>query len=154
MIAEGPVHQEVSIFRQPDTGDPEAARSGRPGRGLGPRAQRQHGTDLSVAGQVWWHGCFADEAAEGAGSGEYPSEEDVCRGADQGRVAPGSPRGKVVRPSQRREMARKGVAKHGISVRLACVVYGISETCYRYQAELAPSGSGNTITSAPIRLSG
>ena len=33
-------------------------------------------------------------------------------------------------------MARKGVAKHGISIRLACVVYGISETCYRYQAKL------------------
>ena len=31
----------------------------------------------------------------------------------------------------------KGVAKHGISVRLACVVYGISETCYRYQAKLS-----------------
>lgn len=30
-------------------------------------------------------------------------------------------------------MAIKGVAKHGISIRLACVVYGISETCYRYQ---------------------
>jgi len=34
-------------------------------------------------------------------------------------------------------MARKGVAKHGISIRLACVVYGISETCYRYQAKLS-----------------
>lgn len=33
-------------------------------------------------------------------------------------------------------MARRGVAKHGISIRLACVVYGISETCYRYQAKL------------------
>jgi len=30
----------------------------------------------------------------------------------------------------------KGVAKHGISIRQACVVYGISETCYRYQAKL------------------
>ena len=33
-------------------------------------------------------------------------------------------------------MARKGVVKHGISIRLACVVYGISETCYRYQGKL------------------
>lgn len=33
-------------------------------------------------------------------------------------------------------MARKGVIKHGISIRLACVVYGISETCYRYQGKL------------------
>src|SRR5690554_5150126 len=33
-------------------------------------------------------------------------------------------------------MAIKGVAKHGISISLACVVYGISETCYRYQSKL------------------
>ena len=39
-------------------------------------------------------------------------------------------------PSQRREMAKKGVAKHGISVRLACVVDGISETRCRYQTTL------------------
>jgi putative transposase len=32
-------------------------------------------------------------------------------------------------------MAIKSVAKHGISIRLACVVYGISQTCYRYQAK-------------------
>ena len=54
----------------------------------------------------------------------------------QSLVAPGSPLGKGVKPSQRREMAKKSVAKHGISVRLACEVYGISETCYRYQATL------------------
>lgn len=30
----------------------------------------------------------------------------------------------------------KGVARHGISIRLACQVYGISQTCYRYQAKL------------------
>ena len=33
-------------------------------------------------------------------------------------------------------MAKIGIAKHGISIRLACVVYGISETCFRYQAKL------------------
>ena len=54
-----------------------------------------------------------------------PLRECPKRGADP-----------VVRPSQRREMARKGVAKHGISIRMACLVYGISETCYRYQAKL------------------
>ena len=58
---------------------------------------------------------------------ELPPKEDVCRRTDQSRVAPGSPRGKVVRPFQRREMAKKGVAKHGISVRLACVVYGMAK---------------------------
>lgn len=32
-------------------------------------------------------------------------------------------------------MAIKSVTKHGISIRLACVIYGISETCYRYRAK-------------------
>ena len=31
---------------------------------------------------------------------------------------------------------QEGVAKRGISVRLACVVYVVSETCHRYQATL------------------
>lgn len=33
-------------------------------------------------------------------------------------------------------MAPRGVAKHGISIRLACETYGISEPCYRYQRKL------------------
>ena len=47
-------------------------------------------------------------------------------------------------------MARKGVAKHGISIRLACVVYGISETCYRYQAKL--SGENALVADWLLRL--
>jgi len=31
-------------------------------------------------------------------------------------------------------MARNSVLQHGISIRLACEVYGISQTCYRYKA--------------------
>jgi len=42
----------------------------------------------------------------------------------------------VVKPSRRRELAREAVAQRGISIRLACDTYGISETCYRYQAKL------------------
>ena len=41
----------------------------------------------------------------------------------------------MVRPSQRREMAKLAVAEQRISIRLACDTYGISETCYRYQAK-------------------
>ena len=47
-------------------------------------------------------------------------------------------------------MARKGVAKHGISIRLACVVYGISETCYHYQAKL--SGENALVADWLLRL--
>ena len=34
-------------------------------------------------------------------------------------------------------MAKRAVGKHGISIRLSCEVYGISETCYRYNASLS-----------------
>ena len=38
-------------------------------------------------------------------------------------------------------MARKDVAKYGTSIRLACEVNGISETCYRYQVKLSPENA-------------
>ena len=39
-------------------------------------------------------------------------------------------------------MAQRAVTKHQISVRFACSVYGVSESCYRYQARLS---SENTL---------
>lgn len=42
----------------------------------------------------------------------------------------------MVRPSRRREMARKAVEQRGVSVRLACRMFNVSESCYRYQAKL------------------
>ena len=41
----------------------------------------------------------------------------------------------MVRPSRRREMARRVVTERGISVRLACQIFTVSETCYRYEAK-------------------
>ena len=41
----------------------------------------------------------------------------------------------MVRPSRRREMAKKAVEEQGISIRLACDVFAVSETCYRYEAK-------------------
>ncbi len=52
-------------------------------------------------------------------------------------VAEGSFRKKVVEPSLRRKMAQEAVIEKGLSIRLSCRVYGISETCYRYQAKLS-----------------
>jgi putative transposase len=43
----------------------------------------------------------------------------------------------VVKPSQRREMANTAIAKHRVSVKLACLAFQISETCYRYQPKLS-----------------
>ena len=41
----------------------------------------------------------------------------------------------MVKPSSRKEMAVHAVKAKGISIRLACVIFNISETCYRYQAK-------------------
>jgi len=44
---------------------------------------------------------------------------------------------KMVRPSQRREMARWAVETRGASIRQACTDFAVSEACYRYQRKLA-----------------
>ena len=41
----------------------------------------------------------------------------------------------MVKPFRRRTLAREAVTERGISIRLACETYGISETCYRYQPQ-------------------
>ena len=41
----------------------------------------------------------------------------------------------MVRPSQRREMAREAVAGGRTSIRHACATFEVSETCFRYQAK-------------------
>ena len=43
----------------------------------------------------------------------------------------------MVRPSHRREMARKAVTEKGLSIRLACSTFGVSERCYRYRSKLS-----------------
>ena len=43
----------------------------------------------------------------------------------------------MVRPSQRREMAKWAVETRGASIRQACSDFTISQTCYRYQPRLA-----------------
>src|SRR5690606_4335094 len=72
---------------------------------------------------------------EGAGGGEPSAEEDVRRGPAQHRPAQGSTGKKMVRPSQRREMARQAVAGGRTNIRHACRTFQISETCYRYEAK-------------------
>lgn len=43
----------------------------------------------------------------------------------------------MVKPSRRREMAQQAVADRGLSIRMACAAFLISETCYRYQSKLS-----------------
>ena len=43
----------------------------------------------------------------------------------------------MVKPSLRREMAHKAVAAARCSIRQACEVFSVSESCYRYRAKLS-----------------
>ena len=42
----------------------------------------------------------------------------------------------MVKPSRRREMAHKVVSEQGVCIRVACVAFRISESCYRYERKL------------------
>ena len=43
----------------------------------------------------------------------------------------------MVKPSERREMAKSVIQNRGITIRRACFIFMISETCYRYQPTLS-----------------
>ena len=42
----------------------------------------------------------------------------------------------MVKPSERRGMAKKAVSSSRASIRLACCAFTISETCYLYESKL------------------
>lgn len=44
----------------------------------------------------------------------------------------------MVKPSQRREMVKKALKVFKISIATLCFTFGISETCFRYEAKLNP----------------
>lgn len=48
----------------------------------------------------------------------------------------------MVNPSCRHKMAQQAVAHHAISIRLACRAFSISETYYRYRAQLTEDNTG------------
>ena len=41
-----------------------------------------------------------------------------------------------MKPLQRRALAKEAVSVKAMSIRLVCEAFGISESCYRYQAKL------------------
>ena len=43
----------------------------------------------------------------------------------------------MVKPSQRKEMAAQVVAQQGLSVRKACQIFQVSESCYRYEPKMS-----------------
>ncbi|NDV18263.1 IS3 family transposase [Pseudodesulfovibrio sp. JC047] len=44
---------------------------------------------------------------------------------------------KLVRPSRRREMAKKAVKRKRLNIRQSCKAFDISQTCYRYEPKLS-----------------
>ena len=47
----------------------------------------------------------------------------------------------MVRPGRRKALAGRAVQERGISIRLACSAFGISETCYRYVSKQDPENA-------------
>ena len=56
----------------------------------------------------------------------------------------------MVKPSQIKEMALAAVFNKAVSIRLACQAFGVSQTCYRYQAKL--SSDNDLIADWLVRL--
>ncbi|HET8711860.1 MAG TPA: IS3 family transposase [Spongiibacteraceae bacterium] len=94
-----------------------------------------------MALKVWRHECVADGAPERARGRKSAAQKDVRREKAQSRDRQRGARKKVVKPSHRREMAFKSVAQFNVSIRLACVAFGISEACYRYQSKCSKENS-------------
>ena len=55
-----------------------------------------------------------------------------------------------MKPSRRKEMAQQAVKEQGVSIALACRIFSISETCYRYEAK--SSGDNAFIADWLLRL--
>jgi len=106
---------------------------------------REHG--ISVATFYKWRSKYGGMDAsmlrrvkeleqENATSGG--AQADVCGGADGSAGAQGSPGKKVVRPGDRREVARWATAERRLSGRRACRLCSISVGCYRYESRRRP----------------
>jgi len=63
---------------------------------------------------------------------EVPAaQKDVRRREDQSRHRGRGTCKKVVRPSHQREMAIRAVNVRGLSIRVACEAFDVSQSCYR-----------------------
>jgi len=91
MMSRGVIYEEVSIYRKPDSLNIEASRSRNAGCRSLPRIRYEQRQFLPMAVEIRWNGCLADAALKGARGRERTAKENVCRRADQVRVAAGSP---------------------------------------------------------------
>jgi len=82
-------------------------------------------------------GCLTHEAYERARGRKPSSKKNVCRRKTKTRDSQGSHEKKVVKPSQRKEMALEVHDQYDLTISLVCDVFSISQTCYRYQPKLS-----------------
>ena len=91
MTSRGVIYQEVSIYRQSDSSHSQASRSGNVSCRPLPGIRHEQRQLLPMAVEIRRYGCIADASPQRPGSRDRASQEDVCRRADQVRVAAGSP---------------------------------------------------------------
>ena len=120
--------QILAILKQAEAGAPV------------PELCREHG--MSSATFYKWRARFGGmDASMMARLKELESEnarlKKIMPKSDSKRRFSKRPLKKVVKPSRRRELAQMAVQEKSIPVRLAFTMFGISETCYRYQPRLA-----------------
>jgi len=89
-------------------------------------------TSGALSNTAW---CLDDGPDEGVRSRKFPAKEDVHRRKTQGGGLKRDYLKKVVRPSRRCEMAQQAVSESHISTKMACVIFSVSKTCYRYDAK-------------------
>ncbi len=78
------------------------------------------------------------------------AQEDVRLGAAEVGDPQRGPHNEAVSPSRRREIAKRVVAERGVSIRLACLISSVSETCYRFEAK--KNAENEQITGWLLRL--
>ena len=108
------LHEKVTVYRQPDSGNFEACRKRYAGNGTLPPARDEQCCLLQVAGKIRRHGRLTDGTDEGVGTGKRPPEKDVRGCADACRGSAGGSCKKVARPSLRAEMAKEAVSERVI----------------------------------------
>ena len=84
------LHEKVTAYRQPDSGNFEAGRKRYAGNGTLPSARDEQCGFLQAASKIQ-HGRLTDGPGKGAGAGKRPPEKDVRRCAPCWQERPQTP---------------------------------------------------------------
>ena len=100
-----------------------------------PGTGHQFGNVLQMALEVRRDGRVDDVAHEGPRGGRMPGcARCTSRRSSRLRLPRGAAKSsEAISPAQ---MAKQVVQQRRVSIRVACTVFGISESCYRYEAKL------------------